>query len=160
MKTFKYKFTKVTYVFIYLGIALAAAAFGVTLFNVLSGEYKSAPNIAYPIIGFAAMFFVSVLLFVILISFLVSSYYAVGNGTLKTSFGIIKSKFSTDDIESIILDRATDKLTVNFSSGTFMVIVVKPDWYEDFITELLKYNSKIEYTIKSVENSPDDQLKK
>ena len=160
MKIFKYRFTKITHVFIYLGLALSVAAFGITLYNVLAGEYKSSPNMAYPIIGFVAMFAVSVLLFVILLSLLVSSYYSVGDKTLKTSFGIIKSKFSTDDMESIVLDRATNKLSVQFKTGSYILIAVKPEWYEDFINEILKCNPTIEYTINSVENSPDDQLKK
>ncbi len=160
MKIFKFKFTATTKVFIWLGLALSAAAFGVTLYNVLSGGYNNSANIVYPIIGYAAMFFVSVLLTVILISLLVSSYYAVGDKTLKTSFGIIKSKFDTDNIESIILDRETNKLAVHFKDSSFIMVVVKSEWYEDFITEILKCNPKIEYSIKSKENSPDDELKK
>ena len=160
MKVFKYKFTNLTKIFIYAGLVLASAAFGVTLYNVLSGSYKNSAVIAYPVIGYAAMFFLSVMLFIISVSLLVSSYYAVGDKKLKTSFGIIKSTFNTDNIESVVLDRETNKLAVHFKDSSFIVIVVKSEWYEEFIDEILKCNPDIEYTINSKENSPDDQLKK
>lgn len=160
MKIFKYKFSTTTKVFIYLGLALAAAAFGLTLYNVISGSYNNYSNIIYPIISYAAMFFVSILLFIILISLLISSYYAVGDKKFKTSFGLIKSTFLTDKVQSVALDRETNKLTVHFNDDTFIVIVVKSEWYEEFINELIKCNPAIEYTIISKTNSPDDQLKK
>lgn len=160
MKVFKYKFSALTRVFIWLGLALAAVAFGLTLYNVLSKSYNNSANIVYPIISYVAMFFVSTLMAVILISLLVSSYYAVGDKKFRTSFGLIKSTFLTDNITRILLDRETGKLTVHFKDNTFVVVVVKPEWYEDFISELLKCNPAIEYTINSKTSPPDDKNKK
>lgn len=160
MKIFKFKFTKLTMAFIYAGIVLAIAALGITIYNFIRAEYVYSNSAIYTIIGYAAMLIVSVLLLIILISLLLSSYYAVGDNTLKTSFGIIKSKFKIDDIEKVVLDRSTNKLAVYFKNQTFVMIVVKPDWYEDFVNELLKCNPGIEYIINSLKNSPDDQLKK
>lgn len=146
---------------IFVGLAVAAAAFGVNTFFLISEGISSAADIVYPIIQYSVTYFVSALLFVILISLLVSSYYSIDGNTLKTSFGIIKSKYAIDTIETIVLDRETDKLSVNFSNNTFMVIVVKEEWYEDLIDALLEANPKIEYTIKSKENhEPDDNKKK
>lgn len=160
MKIFKFRYSKLIIVAIYAGIALALAAFGVTLYNVIKGDFLQSSNIIYPILSYGIMFLISVLMLVILVSLLVSSYYSVDSKILKTSFGIIKSKFKIENIESIVLDRQTNKLTVHFVDKTFILIVVKPEWYEDFISELIKNNPKIEYTINSKENSPDDQLKK
>lgn len=160
MKVFKFKYSKLTTVFIYVGIALAVAAFGVTLYNVLKGDFLRANNIVYPIIGYSIMLLVSVLLFVILISLIISSYYSVGNNILKTSFGIIKSKFHLENIKSVMLDRQTNKLTVHFVDESFILIVVKPEWHDEFVSELLKNNPKIEYTINSKQNTPDDKPKK
>lgn len=160
MKVFKFRYSKLIIAAIYAGIALALAAFGVTLYNVIKGDFLQSSNIIYPILSYGIMFLISVLMLVILVSLLVSSYYSVDSKILKTSFGIIKSKFKIENIESIVLDRQTNKLTVHFVDKTFILIVVKPEWYEDFISELIKNNPKIEYTINSKENSPDDQLKK
>ena len=160
MKVFKFRYSKLILAAIYAGIALAIAAFGVTLYNVIKGDFLQSNNIIYPILSNGIMFIISVMMFVILVSLLVSSYYSIDNKILKTSFGIIKSKFKIDNIESVVLDRKTNKLTVHFADKAFIVIVVKPEWYEDFISELIKNNPKIEYNINSKENSPDDQLKK
>lgn len=160
MKVFKYKFSALTRVFIWLGLALSATAFGITLYNVISKNYNDSSNPVYPIISYCALFFASALMAVLLISFLVSSYYAVGENKFKTSFGFIKSTFKTDDIVKIVLDRETNKLTVHFKDASFVVIVVKAEWYEDFIAEILKCNTSIEYSIISKTNSPDDELKK
>lgn len=159
MKTFKFKFTKTTTAFIYAGIALAVIAFGVNTFFLIK-DGVGVDNPAYPIIRYSLMYFVSVLLFVVLLSLLLSSYYSIDGRTLKTSFGIIKSKYDVEKIESVLLDRTTGKLSVYFNDNNYIVIAVKEDWYEDFTDALLAANPKIEFSIKSKENSPDDELKK
>lgn len=160
MKIFKFKYSKIATAFIYLGLALAATAFALNLYYLLTEGIDGAYNPAYPIIRYVLMFFVSILLAVILISLLVSSYYAVGDGVLKTSFGIIKSKYKLTDIENIILDRETNKLILQFKTQTFISVVVKPEWYEDFVNALLEKNPDINYSVKSKENTPDDNEKK
>jgi hypothetical protein len=72
-----------------------------------------------------------------------------------TSFGLIKSKYQVDQIELITLDRTTNKLTVTFINGEYIVIVVKQDWYNEFIEALLAANRKIEYSIISKEDEKD-----
>lgn len=157
MKSFKFKFTKLTLVFIYLGIALSAAAFALNTYFVIVNGIKTAANPVYPILQYSLMYFVSVLLSVILISLLLSTYYSVDDKYLKTSFGVIKSKYPVGDIESIVLDRTTNKLSVYFKDDNFIVIVVKEDWYEDFTDALLKANPKIEFSIKSKDADPKDK---
>ncbi|MDE6585096.1 MAG: hypothetical protein K2K80_00240, partial [Clostridia bacterium] len=105
------------------------------------------------------MYAVSIMLFVILLSLRLSSYYAVDGKTFKTSFGIIKSKYDIEKIENIVLDRETNKLSVYFDENNFIVISVREDWYEDFIDSLLAVNRKIAYTIKSKENKDNEEKK-
>lgn len=159
MKTYKFKFTKLTTTFIYIGIALAVIAFGVNTFFVFR-DGLGVDNPVYPILRYVLMYFVSVLLFVVLTSLLLSSYYVVDGKTLKTSFGIIKSKYDIEKIESVVLDRTTGKLSVFFTDNNYIVIAVKEEWYEDFTDALLAANPKIEFSIKSKENTPDDEIKK
>ena len=105
------------------------------------------------------MFFATTVLFAILVSVLVNSAYVIDGKKFKTKFGFIVSKYDVEDIETAVLDRKTDKLAVTFKNGNYIVIVVKQDWYEDFITALLVANPKIEYTINSLENKPEDDKK-
>ncbi len=162
MKIFKYKFTRLITALIFTGLALAVAAFALNLYFVLANGIDSAANRFYPILQYSLMFFVSVGVFVILLSLLLSSYYAVDveKKVFKTSFGIIKSKYDISKIESILHDRTTEKLHVYFENQSFITIVVKKQWYNDFVEALLAANPKIEFSVRSKENTPDDENKK
>ena len=160
MNKFKFRFTKLTTAFIYIGLALAVVAAVVNTYFLISDGVHADANPAYSILQYTLMYFVAALLFIILLSLLISSYYEVDGNTLKTSFGIIKSKYNIAKIDTILLDRTTNKLSVYFENQSYIVIVVKPEWYEDFTDALLKANPKIEFSIKSKENSPDDEIKK
>lgn len=135
-----------------LGMVVCAVGFGVNTFYLITNGVKSAADPVYPILQYVLMYFVTVVLFALLFSILLFSSYIIDGKTFKTKFGFITSKYDVEKIENITLDRKTNKLTVTFSNGEFMVIVVKQEWYEQFIDELMKANNKIEYTINSVEN--------
>lgn len=162
MKTFKYKFTKLIYALIGLGMAASVVVFAITLWQVIEFGLESSAVPTFTIIRYALMFIVSVALFAILLSLLISSYYEVDkkNKVIKTSFGFIKSRYEIDKIDVITLDRTTNKLTVVFEDENFVVIVVKDAWYEDFVQAILDVNPKIEYSIKSKTGTGDDNEKK
>lgn len=160
MKVFKYKFTRLTTAFIYIGIVLCVIGLGINTYSVVTADLASEPYPVYPVIRFVLLYLIPVALLVVLISLLVSSYYSIDGSILKTSFGIIKSKYKTQDITSVVLDRTTNKLSVFFKNNSFIVIVVKEEWYDEFINELCKANKNIDYTIKSKENNDTDGKKK
>lgn len=146
--------------FIWAGIALSVAAFAVNTYFVITEGIGSAANAFHPVLRYTLMYFVSVAAFVILLSLVFSSYYAISGTKFKTSFGIIKSTYDIEKIESVVLDRKTKKLSVYFNDSNFIIVVVKEEWYEDFIDGLLKANRKIEYAINSKENDIDEEKKK
>lgn len=160
MKKFRYRFSRLTYWLIIAGIALSVVGFGLNLFVCIKNGISSAADPVYPIIQYTLMFAVTVALFAILLSILISSYYLVDKEQIVTSFGFIKSKYKIKDIETIELDRNTNKLSVYFSDDTFVVIVVKEEWYSQFVQAILDISPKIEYSIKSKENTPDDKENK
>ena len=155
MKIFKYKFTKLTISLIYIGIALCFIGLGINIYSVVTSDIGESAKMIYPIIQYTLMFLIPIVLLVLLISLIMSSYYAIDGKIFKTSFGIIKSKYDIQEIQSVILDRTNNKLAVYMKKGTFFVIVVKEEWYEDFIDTLCKANPQIEYSIRSKENDID-----
>ncbi|MDE7440272.1 MAG: hypothetical protein K2N23_07185 [Clostridia bacterium] len=157
MKVFKYKFTRLTISLIYVGIALCLVGIGINIYSVLTSDIGKSANLIYPIVQYTLTFLIPIVLLILLISLIFSSYYAIHEKTLKTSFGIIKSKYNIEDIKTILLDRTTNKLSVYLKNNTLFVIVVKEEWYEDFIDTLCKANPKIEYTINSKENDVNDK---
>lgn len=160
MKTFKYKFTTLTLVFIYLGLVLSVAGIVLNTYNIFNERvWLFTPNTLY-IIRYVLVYFVSLALAVILISLLLSSYYSIDEKNFKTSFGIIKSTYDVKTIKLVHLDRATNKLSVYFEEDKFIVIVVKKEWHNDFIDCLLKVNPEIEFSIQSKENDIDNDKNK
>ena len=142
---------------IYVGIVLAAVAAGVNTYFVITEGISSAANPLYPILQYSLLYLVAVLAAVLLISLLISSYYSIDEKYFRTSFGIIKSKYEISKIESVVLDRTTNKLSVYFDENTFIVISVREEWYEKFVSELLRVNPHIEYSILSKENDSDEK---
>lgn len=161
MKVFKYKFTKLIYALIGVILALSVAGFGITLWQVIDFGLDTA-NPTFTVIRYILMFFVTVALFIILLSLLISSYYSVDGKTktITTSFGFIKSRYDIENIDVITLDRTTNKLTVVFKDEKFIVIVVKEEWYERFVQAILDVNPRIEYSIQSKTSTGEDNEKK
>ena len=159
MKIFKYKFTKLAVSLIYIGIVLCFVTIGINIFSIVTSNLNESANIVIPIIQYILLFLIPVALLVLLISLLLSSYYSINENTLKTSFGIIKSKYYVKDILTILLDRTDNKLSVYLKNNAFFVIVIKEECYEDFIDTLCKINPQIEYTIRSKENNIDKDNK-
>lgn len=157
---FRYKFSKPITALIYISITLCFVGVGINIFLIITGDVKSAANPVYPIIQYTLMFLIPAVLLIILVSLLISSYYSIEDKYFKTSFGIIKSKYEISDIETVILDRTTNKLNVYFKNNSFIVVVVKDEWYNDFIDALCKANRNISFSIKSKENSGDKDDKK
>lgn len=156
MKTYKYKFTIVQTLLIVAGLLLSAAGFAVNLVMFIRDKNKT----LYPIIQYSLMFFVTVVAFALLGSILTFSAYVIDGKVFKTRFGFIVSKYDGEKIASVTLNRKNKKLTLTFKNGEFMVVVVKQDWYEDFISALLDANPEIEYNIVSLENDVDEEKKK
>ena len=75
MKKFNFKFSRTILVFIYIGIALAVIAFGVNTYFVFSQGVGEEDKV-YPIVRYVLMYFVSILLFVVLVSLKIASYYS------------------------------------------------------------------------------------
>lgn len=149
MKTFKYKFTKLNTALIIAGIALCVVGFTINLVQCIKYGTASAADPVYPIIQYTIMFIVTVVLGSLLVSVLLFSEYVVDGKYFKTRFGFIVSKYDTEKIEVVTLDRKTNKLVVTFTDNNYIVIVVKEEWYEEFVTALLGANPKIEYRIRS-----------
>ena len=104
MKVFKYKFSKLTISLIYTGIALCFIGLGINIYSIATANIREDANIVYPIIQYSLLFLIPILLLVLLVSLLLSSYYSIDNKTLKTSFGIIKSKYDINEIATVMLD--------------------------------------------------------
>ncbi|MCD8295170.1 MAG: hypothetical protein LUE27_08020 [Clostridia bacterium] len=160
MKKFKYKFNTVTYVLMGLCLALAVVALILNTYYLCKNGISSAANVVYPILQYALTYFVALAVLLLLISLLISSYYSVTNEYFTTCFGIIKSKYKVQDIDYIVLDKSNpkkkDRLAVYFNNETYIVVVVKPEWFDAFTDALMEANPSIRYDIESGEPKPPE----
>ncbi len=155
MKIFKYQLSRLIKILLYVCIAICIAAFTVNLYFAITFRPGSVDNPAYNIIQYALFFIVTVALAVISVSILMSSSYRISEDKLTLKFGIIRSSYKIADIELLNLDRTTDKLSVHFKNGEYMLVVVKGIMYDDFINALLAVNPQIEYSVCSETKEPD-----
>lgn len=159
MKIFRYKFTKLMYAFIAVAMAFGIAVFAITLWQVIDFGLEHSAIQAATIVRYVLQFFVSVSLFVIALLFFTSSYYAIDGKKLKTSLGFLKSGYEIDKIDTVLLDRTTDKLSVIFEDDSCINVVIDSDRYDKFVQSILDVKPSIEYSIKSKTSTEDDDKK-
>lgn len=143
-------------------MALSVVGFALNLYYCIANGIKGAADPVYPILQYVLMFLITIALFSILASILLSSYYIIDEKYFKTKFGFIVSKYELEKIATIEDNKKTNKLNVKFENGEFIVIVVKQEWYNDFIESLLAANRNIEYSIVSLDSddvNKDDKSK-
>lgn len=157
MKKFKYSFPRLTLILIIAGLAVCLAGFIVNLYVCITQGISYAVNPALPLVLYILMFFITIVAGGLLVSVLCSSYYSVNQKTLRTAFGFIRSSYDVKQIDIVVLDRETNKLLVYFKDESYIIIVIKPSQYTDFVQAILDVNPSIEYAIQSVENTPDDK---
>ncbi len=164
LKTYKFRFSPMMIAVFSVGIALCAACFALTSWQFiefisgLRGDITS----AWEWIKYLLLYFVSILLAVLLTAMLIRSRYMITEKHLVTQFGVIFSKYEIKKIRSVCLIGGTKKLNVYFDDfkNRFITIVVKEEWYDDFIETLTSINERIEFDFTSPEKKDDTKKKK
>ena len=82
--------------------------------------------------------------------------YVVKKDAFISCFGIIKSKYDIKDITAIILFKKSNRLVAYFGEKKYAVILISPEFYEDFVLALREQNKAIVYDVKiEGEDTPD-----
>ena len=147
MKSYKFRFSKLVLVLIGLAIAAALAAVAYTVYRIYLYGFSS-PLLA---IQHVAVLIVAALAIVIFVSLLIRSVYKITDTQIILWFGIVKQTFKIADIESVHLFTKTNKLVIYFKDDKYTVIVVKPEWYNEFTKQILARNDKIRYDVSTTD---------
>ena len=147
MKSYKFRFSKLVLVLIGLAIAAALAAVAYTVYRIYLYGFSS-PLL---VIQHVAVLIVAALAIVIFVSLLIRSVYKITDTQIILWFGIVKQTFKIADIESVHLFTKTNKLVIYFKDDKYTVIVVKPEWYNEFTKEILARNDKIRYDVSTTD---------
>ena len=154
MKTYKFRFSKPILILSILAILVAAGGgIGWTVYRMIHIGFQTV------LLGiqYVVLLLVSALVIVIFVSLLIRSFYTVTDKEIVLWFGIIKSSYKIADIESVHLFTKTNKLVIYFKNDKYTVIVVKPEWYNEFTKELLSKKENIRYDV-STSDGTDDAL--
>lgn len=147
-----------------VGIALCAACFALTSWQFIEflGGKRGDMTLVWEWLKYLLLYIASILLAVLLIAMLIRSRYMITEKHLVTQFGIIFSKYEIKKIRSVCLTAGTKKLNVYFDDfkNRFITIVVKEEWYDDFIRTLTSVNDRIEFDFTSPENDKKENKKK
>lgn len=153
MKTYKFKLSKAAVILTVAGILLGLGAIGFTVWRI----YRTGFSEPLYIIQHVVLLLVGTIAIVIFASILIRSVYKITDKEIVLWFGIIKSTFKISDIESLHLFTKTNKLVIYFKDEKYTVVVVKPDWYNEFCKEILARNEKIRYDV-SVSDSDEPEI--
>ena len=163
VKIYKFRFSPLMITVFAVGIALCATCFAMTSWQFIEFAQGIRGDITsvWEWLKYILMYFVSVFLAVLLIAMLIRSRYILTEKRLITQFGIIFSKYEIKKIRSVALLSDSRKLNVYFDDfkNRFITIVVKEEWYDDFIKTLTSINEKIEFDFTSSQNKRDDTKK-
>lgn len=147
MKTYKFKFSKLVLFLCFLALAVALAAIAFTIYRIHLYGFSS-PTL---VIQHVAILIIAVLAIIIFVSLLIRSVYKITDKEIVLWFGIVKQVFKIADIESIHLFTKTNKLVIYFKDDKYTVIVVKPEWYNEFTKEIIARNDKIRYDVSTTD---------
>ena len=151
VKTYKFRFSPMMIAVFCIGIVLCAVCFALTSWQFVEFVIGVRGDISsvWEWIKYILLYFVSVFLSLLLIAMLIRSRYIITERRLITQFGIIFSKYEIKKIRSVCLVSGTKKLNVYFDDfkSRFITIVVKEEWYDDFIKTLTSIKKKIEFDL-------------
>lgn len=156
MKKFRYNFPKLTLILIIVGLAACLAGFIVNLYVCITQGVMYAVNPYIPLITYILMFAVTIVASGLLISILCASFYRVDDKAITTYFGIIRSSYDIKKVDTLVLDRETNKLLVYMEDESYIAVVIKSAQYQDFVQAVIDVNPVVGYAIQSIENTPDD----
>lgn len=156
-KVYPFRFSSAMLAVLILLLALCAAGVGLTTWQFIGFLRSGDMGSVYEWLKYLLLYLVSLLLAVLVVAMLIRSRYTVTSKELILRFGLIRSKYALKNIYSVKLFKSTGKLTVYFDDykTNFMVIVVKEEWYDDFIRTLLERNGRME-----IDFSPEETNKK
>ena len=141
MKTFKVNLSGT--VKILIGVAFILSLFGIAfnVYSIISYSKISALKTATYCITLTVSLFIAVFI----LSLIFNCKYVIKNKKLQLCFGFINTKVGIDDIVSVSHFKNTDKLVVYFKTAEYSVIMILPNFYDEFIHAIKEINPMIIY---------------
>ena len=152
MKTFKFKYSPVIWILLIIVLALSIVGLGWNVFSAVEFWGINTTKTISAVLTCALCAFLGF----VSASIMLCGKYVVTKDAIVSYMGIIKSVFPLDEITEITHFKKSDKLVVYFKPDKFVVIVIDPSLYADFIASVRSQNPSIGYDCQiDGEDTPD-----
>lgn len=153
MKSFRFKYSTTVWVLLSLVIVLSAVGIVWNAFNFITFMHES----TIKAVSYALIILLTAFLFAFVLSVVFYGKYVIKDGCIVQYFGFLKTKTPVKDIVEITHFKKSDKLVVYFCDKKYTVIVISPEYYEQFILAVRALNSAIVYDVKiDGEDTPEN----
>ena len=147
MKTYKFKFSVPVILLAVAAILLAVGAAAFAVYRICRYGFAT-PMLA---IQHVLLLLFAALALAVILALLIRSVYKITDTHVVLWFGFIKTSYKIENIESVHLFTKTNKLVLYFKDDRYTVIVVKPEWNNEFIKEILARGKDIRYDVSTSE---------
>jgi len=148
MKKFNYKFTKLLFILLLIGLLIAVLCLGLNVKRIIE-IVKANDLIAKNIMSAGLAALVGLIGIIVIVPVFFSSRYEITNTDLITRRGIIVTKIKINTITRITFFRATKKLVLYYNQSDYVVIVIDEKDYNDFVDAIKEQNKKVFYAIET-----------
>ncbi|MBE5733420.1 MAG: hypothetical protein E7347_00040 [Clostridiales bacterium] len=144
MKSFRFRYARSVWVLLVIVAILSIAGLAWNVFNLI----EFLPTGSFKVGTYSLIVLLNLALTILVISLMLYGRYVIKNGKLYSYFGFICSKINVDDIICITHFKKSDKLVAYFKEGTYTVIVISPQEYDDFVKSIREINRSILFNAK------------
>ncbi len=139
MKKYKFTFSLLVLMFIFLGFACAIGGIVLNIYNFVN---NTSP-VTYDYISLISVVLVGIIYIIFAISMLVNSYYSIDDKYFCICWGFLKNKLEIKTITRIALNSAKNELAIFYNEDNYFVIKSKTIDFPELATNLRKANNKI-----------------
>ncbi|MBR2871094.1 MAG: hypothetical protein IKB98_06960 [Clostridia bacterium] len=152
MKTFRFKYSVTVWILL---TVISLVSLGGLVWNIFTiVEYAGISD--KRVVSGAILCLLCLVLLSLSISIMVYGKYVIKNGCVYSYLGFIKSRFDVSELTELIHFKKSNKLVAYFGETNFIIVVIAPEFYEQFILAVREINPKISYNVKiDGEDTPD-----
>lgn len=140
----KYRFNYSPSIFALIALVVLISGAGVALNVMTVAKYVDSNTLNAVLYGILTV--LTAVLFAEAVAIAVYGIYKIHGDYLYSYFGLVRTKVLIADITEVKIFSKTNKLVLYFNTGKYTVIIISPEKYSDFISDLLKINPQIYYS--------------
>ena len=141
MKSFRFKYSPLIWLLLCVIALIVGVGLGLNVYSAIE-LFEFAKNMAISSIILSVL---CLAILVLVISVMWVAKYQITQDYFRIRFGFIVLKLEISKVCQIIHFKKSDKLVLYFDNGKYIVIIISPEFYNDFILSLREVNDKIVY---------------